>query len=133
METNWPNVTQRLLRVLAATVLVFEASCAGLQGSENRVIRVMYRVTFLGRPHNLPVKISYAAPGGTRSYSGRLPWQSAPLPLPMNAAVRLEATIPHSNPSGDLQCEINTDEPGSTYKSVTGKRCVLTGQLPFAS
>lgn len=101
--------------------------------SGDDTIRVRYRVKFLGISE-MPAQIRYETPTGTRKIDvSELPWQSRWFEFDSDAAVAVMVEIPKTEPSGNLQCEVLTDEPGTTVQASPTRRCKASGTLPFAS
>jgi hypothetical protein len=95
-------------------------------------ILVRYRVTFLGRIE-MPAAIRFETPTGTRDINvAQLPWQSEWMRFNPHADVGVVVRIPMTDPTGNLQCEVLTDEPGTTLRSVSTRTCRASGKLPFA-
>jgi hypothetical protein len=128
-------LVRRAIVPVAATLL-FSAGCAsdGLApDSSLRDIMVWYKVTWLAGT-DTSARISYATPGGRQVVDvDRLPWESDRYPFSPGRQVRLVVSVPRVDPSGNLQCEIVTDEPGTAFQSVPVRRCVVSGRLPFVS
>lgn len=96
-------------------------------------IRVRYRVKFLGTSE-MPAQIRYETPTGTRKIDvSELPWESKWFEFDSQAAIAVIVEIPKTDPSGNLQCEVLTDEPGTTVQTSSTRRCKASGTLPFAS
>lgn len=107
-----------------------ERSPAG-SGQSPEAISVRYRVTFLGDVE-MPARIRYESPTGTKEITvDQLPWQSAWMKFGPHAAVAVVVRIPMTDPTGNLQCEVLTDEPGTTVQSVSTRRCAASSTLPF--
>lgn len=122
--------------VLVAVTLLLSAGC-GSDGlapdSSLKDIMVWYKVTWLAST-DTSARISYTTPGGRQVVDvDRLPWESDRFFFPPGTQVRLGASVPRVDPSGNLQCEILTDEPGTAFQSVPVRRCVVSGRLPFVS
>lgn len=122
--------------VLVAATLLLSAGCGsdGLGPDfSSEDIMVWYKVTWLARA-DTSARISYTTLGGRQVVNvDRLPWESDRFSLPNGTQVRLVASVPRVDPSGNLQCEILTDEPGTAVQSVSVRRCVVSGRLPFVS
>lgn len=100
-------------------------------GESADAISVRYRVTFLGVAR-MPATIRYETPVGTRQITvDQLPWQSPWMTFDSHDAVSVIVKIPKTDPTGNLQCEVLTNEPGTTVQSVPTRRCEASGNLPF--
>jgi hypothetical protein len=100
-------------------------------GDSHDSILVRYRVTFLG-DLEMPARIQYETRAGTREIAvDQLPWQSSWMRFDSQAAVGVIVKIPTTDPTGNLQCEVFTDEPGTTVESTPTRRCEAVGNLPF--
>jgi hypothetical protein len=117
---------------IVSSCLIFSTLVAECGGESADPISVRYRVTFLGDV-KMPARIQYETPTGTREITvDQLPWQSAWMKFDPHAAVAVVVRIPMTDPTGNLQCEVLTDEPGTTVQSVPTRRCEASGNLPFA-
>lgn len=130
-SANVPNRGRSAIRASFHLVLIFSTLVAACGGESADPISVRYRVTFLGDVE-MPARIRYESPSGTREITvDQLPWQSAWMKFDPHAAVAVVVRIPMTDPTGNLQCEVLTDEPGTTVQSVSTRRCEASGNLPF--
>jgi hypothetical protein len=122
----------RLVALTAlASTLVLNACAGSTDGEASDVpIRVIYKVSVLGGADRMAT-IHYVAPDGTTTETTALPWASHVLTFRPGTRLKLIARVPQRDPYGNLQCEINTDEPGTAVRSVIRRWCKVTGILPF--
>jgi hypothetical protein len=130
-KANVLNGRRSAIRASFHLVLIFSTLVAACVGESAEPISVRYRVTFLGDV-KVAARIQYETPTGTREITvDQLPWQSAWIKFDPHAAVAVVVRIPMRDPTGNLQCEVLTDEPGTTFQSVPTRRCEASGNLPF--
>jgi hypothetical protein len=130
-KANVLNGRRSAIRASFHLVFIFSTLVAACVGESAEPISVRYRVTFLGDV-KMPARIQYDTPTGTREITvDQLPWQSAWMKFDPHAAVAVVVRIPMTDPTGNLKCEVLTDEPGTTFQSVPTRRCEASGNLPF--
>ena len=118
--------------VIALIASSFATQCSTAPGNRE-TIAVRYRAKVLGNS-DMPAQIRYETPTGTKKVDvPALPWQSEWFEFDFDAAVEVIVRIPKADPVRNLQCEVQTDEPGMTAQATPTTTCRASGTLPFAS
>jgi hypothetical protein len=129
--------TSRRRRIVTSIVIALSASSFATQCSmapgKGESISVRYRAKVLGNS-DIPAQIRYETPTGTKKIDvAALPWQSEWFEFDSDAAVAVIVRLPKADPVGNLQCEVQTDEPGVTAQATPTRTCRASGTLPLAS
>lgn len=129
--------TSKRRRIVTSIVIALIASSFATQCSmapgNGETIAVRYRAKVLGNS-DMPAEIRYETPTGTKKVDvPALPWQSEWFEFDSDTAVEVIVRIPKADPVGNLQCEVQTDEPGMTAQATPTTTCRASGNLPFAS
>jgi len=118
--------------VIALIASSFATQCSMAPGN-GETISVRYRAKVLGNS-DMPAEIRYETPTETKRIDvPALPWQSEWFEFGSDAAVAVIVRIPKADPVGNLQCEVQTDEPGLAAQATPTRTCKASGTLPFAS
>jgi hypothetical protein len=118
--------------VVALIASSFATQCRIAPGN-GETISVRYRAKVLGNS-DMSAEIRYETPTGPKKIDvPALPWQSDWFEFDSDAAVGVIVRIPTADPVGNLQCEVQTDEPGVTARATPTRTCRASGTLPFAS
>jgi len=124
------NVVIRHIGPLLLAALMAACNQASSGSDTGDHVTVQYRVTLLD-DSDAVADLQYMTEAGMRRIHAPLPWESPFITLAPGVFAELEAEVERPSPDGNLQCEINTDEPATTFDSVPGKRCHLREQVPF--
>jgi hypothetical protein len=125
---------RRIVTSIAIALIAsrFATQCSMASGN-GETISVRYRAKVLGNS-DMPAQMRYETPTGTKKIDvPALPWQSEWFEFDSDAAVEVIVRTPKADPVGNLQCEVQTDEPGMTAQATPTKTCRASGTLPFAS